>query len=106
MSRPNWKTQLGRIAGMISKFNRGCEEMHEDVSRWNAPGECHALVNEGLEREGWALMDDLFVTYGIRGDGELRDELRARCDHKWLFFAQADHIPPYYFDDDYRIETA
>jgi hypothetical protein len=71
---------LGEVAGAVLKAHRDNAEEHEDVDRFGAPSECHALVNNGFERK----LRTIVWGYGLTTT-EYNGLLRQRCDGKQIF---------------------
>jgi hypothetical protein len=45
----NWRKCLGEVLSRFYQLGLNTIECHEDVSRWNAPSECHGDVNRGYD---------------------------------------------------------
>ena len=54
--------ELGMLIGFFAKSEADQIIMHDDVSAWHAPSECHDDVSKGHEIE-WKGMEDTFGTF-------------------------------------------
>jgi hypothetical protein len=78
---------LGVIATEITKFNRGTSEAHDDVDLWNAPSECHGLVQKFIDKEFDKLEKKIIDNYGLTID-ELHNEIVKRTTGRWTYYNQ------------------
>lgn len=77
-SDPNlWKRNLGVIcsgAYYIFMSECGC---HEDVNRWNAPGECHGDVSRQHDRERFEYWESIRLKWGASFK-DIKEEFEKR----------------------------
>jgi hypothetical protein len=106
----NWRKCLGEVLSRFYQLGLNTIECHEDVSRWNAPSECHGDVNRGYDDAVENAFEKAFVQYGIRSMEELMQEFRDRTlGYKSyeifciIFYGDISHL---HYDRRYEVPTA
>jgi len=57
---------IGKGLSIWLRFMRSEDEAHEDVDRFHAPSECHALVSKGIEKRLRVLRRHIKATTGLK----------------------------------------
>lgn len=65
--------QLGTIVGELMKLMANNRFAHLDIDMWNAPSECHELVDRGIEKAWNAILTKFNIT-----EEQIREELVKR----------------------------
>lgn len=110
MDHKNWRKNLGMVLSRLYRLSQETEAMHEDVSLWGAPSECHGDVSRGHDMAVKEEMHRLFALYGVRSLDELDKEYSRRTEgytaycHSCMIFGCGGYWDR--FDERYRVETA
>lgn len=84
---------LGKAISILLEAHSVEAEMHEDVRRFNAPSECHALVARGEAARLRFARRRAFHAAGVKNSRQLRAAARRVCsDH---YFYKRYGIVPY-----------
>ena len=104
-----WQDQLGLMVSELYRLGILNEGLHEDISLWSAPSECHTLISRSYDTAVQKELDRLFQLYGIRSMEELHKEwsrrvegYRAYCISCFVFCNGEWDA----YDRRYRVETA
>jgi len=67
--------------------------MHEDVSAWGAPSECHADVNKSFEKQ----LHEFYEKHGFRDEEHFFKVVSKRTSDRWVYFGLQNAIGRYLY---------